>query len=74
MVQLARESWFKWELGGSSIGSLIIQWPGKWHQAGPRKELARGQLTLPAGTAISKSGRIYVSSPIFGPGAVYQAW
>ncbi|TDO47855.1 hypothetical protein EV643_108169 [Kribbella sp. VKM Ac-2527] len=74
VVQLARESWFKWELGGSSIGSLIIQWPGKWHKAGPRKELARGKLTLPAGTAISKSGRIYVSSPIFGPGAVYRVW
>jgi hypothetical protein len=73
VVELARDSWLKWELGGSAIGSLFLQFQGKWHKAGPRKELARGQLTLPGGTAISRSGKVYVTSPLFGPpGAVYQ--
>ncbi|MFI7065422.1 ScyD/ScyE family protein [Kribbella sp. NPDC050124] len=72
VVELAKVSWFQWELGGSPVGSLYLQFPGRWHKAGPRKELAPGQLILPAGTAISHSGKVYVSSPIFGPGAVYR--
>lgn len=72
VVELARDGWLAWEMGGSAVGSLFIQFQGKWHKAGPRKELARGKLILPAGTAISKQGKVYVSSPIFGPGAIYR--
>jgi hypothetical protein len=72
VVELAKVSWLKWEMGGSPVGSLYLQFPGKWHKAGFKKELAPGKLILPAGTAISRQGKIYVSSPIFGPGAVYQ--
>jgi len=72
VVELAKVSWLKWEMGGSPVGSLYLQYPGKWNKAGFKKELAPGQLILPAGTAISRAGKVYVSSPIFGPGAVYQ--
>ncbi|MGW6276026.1 ScyD/ScyE family protein [Kribbella sp. NPDC055071] len=72
VVQLARESWLKFEMGGSTIGSLYLQYPGKHHKAGYKKELVRGQLNLPGGTAFSRWGDLYVSSPVFGPGAVYK--
>jgi hypothetical protein len=73
VVELAKVSWLKWEMGGSGVGSLYLQYPGKWHKAGYKKELAGGKLTLPSGTAISHSGKVYVTAPLFGPpGAVYQ--
>lgn len=72
VVQLADVSWLKWEMGGSPIGSLYLQYPGKHHKAGYKKELVRDQLTLPGGTAFSRWGDLYVSSPVFGPGAVYK--
>ncbi|MEI8408612.1 MULTISPECIES: ScyD/ScyE family protein [unclassified Kribbella] len=73
VVELAKVSWLKWEMGGSGVGSLYLQFPGKWHKAGFKKELAPGKLTLPAGTAISRTGKVYVTAPLFGPpGAVYQ--
>ncbi|MFF1816376.1 ScyD/ScyE family protein [Kribbella sp. NPDC058245] len=67
VAQLARDSWLKFEMGGSPIGSLIVQ--DKW---GHRKELARGKLNLPGGVAYNRWGDLYVSSPVFGPGAVYK--
>jgi hypothetical protein len=73
VVELAKVSWLQWELGGSPVGSLYLQFPGKWHKAGFKKEFAPGKLILPGGTAISRSGKVYVTSPLFGPpGAVYQ--
>jgi hypothetical protein len=74
VVELAKISWFQWELGGGApvLGSLFLQFPGKHHKAGFKKELAKNQLYLPAGTDISRSGKVYVTSPIFGPGAVYK--
>jgi hypothetical protein len=72
VVQLARESWLKFEMGGSTIGSLYLQYPGKHHKAGYKRELVRGQLNLPAGVAFSRTGGLYVSAPVFGPGAVYK--
>ncbi|MDX6246800.1 MAG: hypothetical protein QOF10_160 [Kribbellaceae bacterium] len=78
VVQLARNSWLKWEqsgnppspTGSAAIGSLYLQYPGKHHKAGYKKELVRGKLHLPGGTAISKHGQVYVAGPIFGPGSV----
>ena len=75
VVQLARDSWLKAETGGSTIGSLYLQFPGKHHKAGFRKELVRGQLHAPGGTAWSRRGDLYVSAPVLpdlGPGAVYR--
>ncbi|MFC5268263.1 ScyD/ScyE family protein [Kribbella qitaiheensis] len=74
VVELAKISWLKFELGGGNpvLGSLFLQYPGKHHKAGFKKELAKNKLLLPGGTAISRSGDIYVSSPLFGPGAIYK--
>jgi hypothetical protein len=74
VVELAKIGWLKWEIGGGApvLGSLYLQFPGRHHKAGYKLELAKGKLYNPAGTAISRSGRVYVTAPIFGPGAVYQ--
>ncbi|WP_410787157.1 ScyD/ScyE family protein [Kribbella sp. C-35] len=72
VVELARESWLKFEMGGSTIGSLYLQYPGKGHRAGYKRELVRGQLNLPGGTAFNRWGQLFVAGPVFGPGAVYR--
>lgn len=74
VVELAKIGWLAWELTGAAptAGSLFLQYPGKYHKAGYKKELAKGKLINPAGTAISRWGEVYVTSPIFGPGAVYK--
>jgi hypothetical protein len=74
VVELAKATWLAAE-GPSTepvIGSLFLQYPGKHHKAGYKKELAAGKLVLPAGAAINKYGDVFVSSPLFGPGAVYR--
>lgn len=74
VVELAKVGWLQWELSGqpTAVGSLFLQYPGHHHKAGYKKELAPGKLQLPAGTAINKAGHVFVSSPLFGPGAVYR--
>jgi hypothetical protein len=69
VVELAKISWLGWELGGGAPveGSLFLQ-----SKSGAKRELAAGKLLLPAGTAVSRAGDVYVSSPIFGPGAIYK--
>jgi hypothetical protein len=74
VVELAKATWLAAE-GPSTepvIGSLYLQYPGRNHKAGYKKELAAGKLVLPSGTAINKYGDVFVSSPLFGPGAVYR--
>ncbi|WP_328994643.1 ScyD/ScyE family protein [Kribbella sp. NBC_01245] len=70
VVQLAKVSWFQWELGGSPVGSLYQLFRGRHHRGGFRHELVPGQLVLPGGVAVSKFGQVYTSGPIFGPGAI----
>ncbi|MET9311608.1 ScyD/ScyE family protein [Kribbella sp. NPDC003505] len=72
VVELAKASWIAVETGGPAVGSLFLQYPGKHHKAGYKRELAAGKLILPGGTAVSRSGDVYVSSPLFGPGAIYK--
>ncbi|MGY4766587.1 ScyD/ScyE family protein [Kribbella sp. CWNU-51] len=72
VVELARDSWLAFESGGSTIGALFLQYPGKHHKAGFKRELVRGQLNLPGGAAFNRWGGLYVSAPVFGPGAVYK--
>ena len=72
VVELARDSWLAFESGGSTIGALFLQYPGKHHRAGYKRELVRGQLNLPGGAAFNRWGGLYVSAPVFGPGAVYK--
>ena len=74
VVELAKATWLAAEAPSTEpvIGSLFLQYPGKNHKAGYKKELAAGQLALPAGAAFNKYGHVFVSSPLFGPGAVYR--
>jgi hypothetical protein len=63
VVELAKSSWLKspLELGGSGVGSVFRIPPG----GGAAVELAPGQLTLPAGVAVTEDNAVYVSSPVF---------
>lgn len=70
VVELAKVGWLQWELGGSPVGSLYEVFRGRNQHAGYKRELVPGQLTLPAGVGVSKQGKVYVSSPVFGPGGV----
>jgi hypothetical protein len=72
VVQLARDSWLKFESGGSTIGSLYLQYQGRHHRAGYKRELVRGQLHLQGGAAFDRWGGLYVAAPVFGPGTVYR--
>ncbi|HWD82325.1 MAG TPA: ScyD/ScyE family protein [Kribbella sp.] len=72
VVQLDNASWLQFELGGPTVGGLFLQYPGRRHQAGYKRELVRGQLNLPGGTAFDRWGGLYVAGPVFGPGAVYK--
>jgi hypothetical protein len=45
---------------------------GHDNRAGDKEELAAGQLILPGGVGVSKHGKVYVSTPVFGPGSVLR--
>jgi sugar lactone lactonase YvrE len=70
VVQLVNRSWLQWELDlipGPPLGGLFRIAP-----AGTVTELAAGQLILPAGVAIDKSGTPFVTAPVFGPGQILR--
>ncbi|WP_116949908.1 ScyD/ScyE family protein [Jiangella endophytica] len=66
-VELVKQSWLQWELGlvDPPVGGLFRVRPG-----GERTELAAGQLILPGGVAVGSHRTIYVTGPVFGPGAL----
>lgn len=66
-VELVKQSWLQWELGLADppVGGLFRVRPG-----GSRTELAAGQLILPGGVDAGRHGRLYVTGPVFGPGAL----
>jgi len=68
VVELAKQSWLQWEegIGGPPIGSVFRIPAG----GGAAVELAPGTFILPGGVAVGRDGAVYVTSPIFGPGAV----
>ncbi|MEU4194039.1 ScyD/ScyE family protein [Kribbella sp. NPDC026611] len=73
VVELAKASWLQFELSGKpQVGALILQFQGRHHKAGYRKELVRNKLILPGGAAFNRWGQLFVSAPVFGPGAVYR--
>jgi hypothetical protein len=71
-VSLSKKSWFQWELGveGSEIGGLFHVTKGHWHRT-HIKELVPDQLPLPGGVDSTRRG-IYVTAPLFGPGALWK--
>lgn len=73
VVELSKASWLQVELGGSTTGALIKVQSKRWHgytYGARRTELVKDKLTTPGGVAVSRSGQVYVSSPVFGPGGV----
>jgi glucose/arabinose dehydrogenase len=69
VVQLVQQSWLQWELDlvNPPIGGLYRLAPG----GGSRTELAPGELILPGGVGVG-GGAVYVSAPVFGPGAILR--
>ena len=67
VVELAKQSWLQWQegIGGPPIGSLFRIPAG----GGAAVELAPGEFVLPGGVAVGRDA-VYVSSPVFGPGAI----
>jgi hypothetical protein len=70
VAELAKASWLQFELNGATEGALFVQYPGRHHEGGYKRELAKGKLSLPGGIGVGKHGDVYVSSPVFGPGSV----
>jgi hypothetical protein len=71
-VSLSKMSWFQMELGlpGSEIGGLF-QVAREPHQGLRVRELVPGQLTLPGGVDTTGDD-VYVTGPLFGPGALWK--
>ena len=70
VVELVQQSWLQWELGlvDPPLGGLFLIPRG----SGTPVELAAGSLFLPGGVGVGKHGVVYVTAPIFGPGAVLR--
>lgn len=68
VVELVKQSWFQWQLGlvDPPIGAVFRIPPG----GGAAVELAPGELVLPGGVAVGRDGAVYVTNPVFGPGAI----
>jgi len=69
VAELVKQSWFQWSelhLVDPPIGAVFRIPPG----GGAAVELAPGELLLPAGLAVGRDGAVFVSNPVFGPGAV----
>lgn len=69
-VTLSKLSWLAMELGapGSEIGGLFRV----RHHGHSIREIAKDQLSLPGGADVSHDGDIYVTGPVFGPGALVK--
>ena len=70
-VELSKASWLQLELGvpGAETGALIRMREGRG--AVRQREIAPDQLTLPGGVDGSEDG-VYVTGPVFGPGALFK--
>lgn len=68
VVELSKAGWLAAESQqpGTEIGSVIRV----GRDTNVRHELAKGKVVLPGGVAVTRGGRVFVSGPIFGPGAV----
>lgn len=67
-LSLSKQSWLAFELGvpGSEIGALYKLGPNGHIKA----ELAADELVSPGGVDVSRHGRVLVTGPVFGPGAL----
>ena len=69
-VEMSKAGFMMAESGepGTEIGSLIrIS-----HDRNVRHELAKGKLVLPGGVEVGRGGGVFVTTPLFGPGALHR--
>ena len=67
-LELSKKSWLQWELGveDGEIGGLF-----KVSRHGKKiRELVEDQLILPGNVDIGRDDKIFVTHPVFGPGAI----
>ncbi|GGO78917.1 ScyD/ScyE family protein [Nocardioides deserti] len=71
-LSLSKASWLQAESGtpGAEIGGLFRITPHRGHTH--TRELVPGRLTLPGGVDVAKDGTIYLTGPVFGPGALMK--
>ena len=66
-IELDQASWLALELAAPTVGGLFKITPHRH----VRELVAKGQIASPAGGVdVSKQGTIYVTGPVFGPGAL----
>jgi hypothetical protein len=67
VLEISKQSWLALELGspGAEVGALY-----KVDRHRHTKELAKGQVIIGGGVDVSKRGTVYVTGPVFGPGAL----
>ncbi|WP_198020225.1 ScyD/ScyE family protein [Nocardioides sp. J54] len=70
-LELSKASWLAFELGlaGAEVGGLFRLWRHRGHTHA--RELAADQLVLPGGVD-AVGGKVYVTGPLFGPGALLR--
>ena len=68
VAELSKMSWLaaEFEVPGSEVGSIIRV----GRDAQVRRELKPGKVILPGGIAVGGNGNVFVSGPVFGPGAI----
>ncbi len=69
-LQLSKAGWLAAESGepGTEIGALIRV----GHDTNVRHELAKGKLVTPGGVEVAPGGRVFVTTPVFGPGKLMR--
>lgn len=67
-ASLSKKSWLGVESGlpGSEVGALYKIYRGTHHV----REIAKDQIILPGATDVALNGDIYLTGPVFGPGAL----
>ena len=69
--ELAEQGWLKAEMAAdptSVVGSVVVV--GRDRQV--RRELAAGEIPWPGDVAVDRWGHVFVTAPIFGPGAIWR--
>jgi hypothetical protein len=70
VAELSRKGWLKAESGDPADAIGRVVWVG--HDRDVRRELARGEVVLPGDVAVDRRGRVFVTTPIFGPGKILR--
>lgn len=69
-AELSKMSWLaaEFEVPGAEVGAVVRVSP----DGTKMRELSPGKVILPGGVAIGRSGNVFASGPVFGPGGVHR--